>query len=108
VQQDFARGTLIPAVFLLFPTHRQGVATPLVGVLAVLAPTVGPTVGGQITETYASNWLFLISVAPGIGAAVLASVLLPTIPTRPHEVRTLDIVPLVMIGVALGRPRDRA
>ena len=55
VLQGFAGGTLIPAVFsavfLLFPVPRQGVATMLAGVLAVLAPTVGPVVGGWITQT---------------------------------------------------------
>ncbi len=50
VVQGFAGGTLIPAVFsavfLLFPPKRQGIATTLAGVLAVLAPTVGPVIGG--------------------------------------------------------------
>src|SRR4051794_37865487 len=36
------------------------------GVMAVLAPTVGPVVGGWISETWSWQWLFLINVAPGI------------------------------------------
>ena len=56
VLQGFAGGTLIPAVFsavfLLFPERLQGVATTLAGVVAVLAPTLGPVVGGWITQTY--------------------------------------------------------
>jgi hypothetical protein len=43
--------SVFSAVFLLFPVQRQGVATTFAGVLAVLAPTVGPIVGGWITET---------------------------------------------------------
>ena len=86
VLQGFSGGTLIPsvfsAVFLLFPLARQGVATTFAGVLAVLAPTVGPVVGGWITETYSWHWLFLINVAPGIVAAVLAGILLPKAPMR--------------------------
>ena len=54
VVQGAAGGTLIPvvfsAVFLMFPLSRQGLATTLAGVLAVLAPTVGPIVGGWITR----------------------------------------------------------
>ena len=61
VLQGFSGGTLIPgvfaAVFLLFPVSRQGLATTCAGVLAVLAPTVGPIVGGWITETYSWHWL---------------------------------------------------
>jgi len=56
VVQGFAGGVLIPsvftAVFLLFPPRQQTVATTLAGVLAVLAPTVGPLAGGWLTETY--------------------------------------------------------
>lgn len=55
VIQGFSGGVLIPAVFsavfLLFPPHRQGLATTIAGVLAVFAPTVGPIAGGWITET---------------------------------------------------------
>src|ERR1700709_176365 len=55
VLQGFAGGTLIPAVFaavfLLFPPRSQGIATTIAGIVAVLAPTVGPVVGGWITQT---------------------------------------------------------
>ena len=53
VVQGFSGGTLIPtvfsAVFLMFPLRLQSVATTIAGVLAVLAPTVGPVVGGWLT-----------------------------------------------------------
>ena len=69
VLQGFAGGMLIPtvfsAVFLLFPVRRQGSRPPSPASLAVLAPTVGPIVGGWITETYSWHWLFLINVVPG-------------------------------------------
>ena len=74
VVQGFSGGVLIPAVFsavfLLFPVERQGLATTIAGVLAVLAPTVGPIVGGWITETYSWRWLFLINILPGIAGGV--------------------------------------
>src|SRR5271165_6618567 len=104
--QGFAGGTLIPAVFsavfLLFPPQRQGIATTLAGVLAVLAPTVGPIVGGWITETYAWNWLFLINVIPGIVAASLAGALLPKAPLCLRDARTLDIASLALLTIALA------
>ncbi len=49
------------AVFLLFPFRQQGIATTLAGVMAVLAPTVGPLVGGWITQTWSWHWLFLVN-----------------------------------------------
>jgi MFS transporter, DHA2 family, multidrug resistance protein len=106
VSQGFSGGTLIPsvfsAVFLLFPVRRQGLATTFAGVLAVLAPTVGPIVGGWITETYSWHWLFLINVAPGIISAILAGILLPKEPMRLGEVRTLDLPSLTLLVIALA------
>ncbi len=106
VVQGFSGGTLIPAVFsavfLLFPVRRRGVATMLAGVLAVLAPTVGPVVGGWITETYSWHWLFLVNVLPGLLSAGLASLLLPKAALRLQEVRTLDLASLVMMATALA------
>ena len=68
VIQGFSGGTLIPsvfsAVFTLFARERQAVATTIAGVLAVLAPTVGPIVGGWLTQTYSWHWLFLITCCP--------------------------------------------
>ena len=81
VLQGFSGGTLIPsvfsAVFLLFPYRQQGITTTAAGVLAVLAPTVGPIVGGYITGTFSWHWLFLINVAPGIVAILGGMAFLP-------------------------------
>jgi DHA2 family multidrug resistance protein len=105
VLQGFSGGTLIPAVFsavfLLFPVQRQGIATMLAGVLAVLAPTAGPVVGGWITETYSWHWLFLINMLPGIISAILACVLLPKTPMGLGEAKTLDVPSLVLLAIAL-------
>jgi MFS transporter, DHA2 family, multidrug resistance protein len=106
VLQGFSGGTLIPsvfsAVFLLFPLARQGVATTFAGVLAVLAPTVGPIVGGWITETYSWHWLFLVNVAPGIVSAAVAGLLLPKEPMRLGEARKLDGLSLMLLAIALA------
>ncbi len=106
VLQGFAGGTLIPsvfsAVFVLFPARSQGRATTLAGLLAVLAPTVGPIVGGWITETYSWHWLFLINVAPGIVAGFVAALFLPKDEPNPAVLGTLDWLSLVMLAIALA------
>jgi len=106
VLQGFSGGTLIPgvftAVFWLFPPRLQGIATTLAGVLAVLAPTVGPTVGGWITETYTWHWLFLINVVPGILSAVATVRLLPVEKPVLGAARSLDIVSLACMTLALA------
>jgi MFS transporter, DHA2 family, multidrug resistance protein len=106
VLQGFAGGMLIPAVFsavfLLFPVHLHAAATTLAGIMAVLAPTLGPVVGGWITETYSWHWLFLINVAPGVVAAAATPLLLPRASPRFADLATLDGVSLGLMAIALA------
>jgi MFS transporter, DHA2 family, multidrug resistance protein len=106
IVQGFFGGTLIPAVFaavfLLFPARLQTLATVTAGVLAVLAPTLGPAVGGWITSTYSWPWLFLINVAPGIIAAAAAWSSLPKGDAKLDELRHLDMGSLLLGAVALA------
>ena len=74
----------------------------LAGVLAVLAPTVGPLAGGWITETYSWHWLFLINIGPGIVAAAVAAWFLPAEKTDVAHARRLDMVSLVLMALALA------
>ena len=106
ILQGFSGGTLIPvvfsAVFLLFPIRLQPLATTIAGVLAVLAPTVGPVVGGWITATYSWHWLFLINVLPGIVAALVASISLAKERTSFDLIRHFDIFSLALGAIALA------
>jgi DHA2 family multidrug resistance protein len=112
VVQGFSGGTLIPAVFsavfLLFPFRLQIVATTIAGVLAVMAPTAGPVVGGWITETFSWHWLFLINVLPGIAAAVVAALTLPREQPDFDRARHLDAFSLVLMTCSLVALRSRS
>ncbi len=105
VLQGFSGGTLIPAVFsavfLLFPERRQALATTIAGVLAVLAPTVGPIVGGWLTNSYSWHWLFLINVVPGSLAALVAARSLPREQVSLLQLRRIDAVGLVSMALSL-------
>ncbi len=105
--QGFSGGLLIPmvfsAIFLLFPVgFEQTTATTMGGFLAVLAPTLGPLIGGWLTENYSWHWLFLINVVPGIIAVVVGLVTLPRGPLRLHELKSLDWFSLVLLAVGLA------
>jgi DHA2 family multidrug resistance protein len=106
VLQGFAGGLLIPLVFAagfaLFPGRGQATATTIAGVLAVMAPTLGPVVGGWITSTYDWPWLFLINVVPGIAAIAVAAIALPREQTETGLLRQLDGVGLCLMAVALA------
>jgi DHA2 family multidrug resistance protein len=106
VLQGLSGGTLIPivfaSVFLLFPLRLQGVATTIAGALAVLAPTVGPVVGGWITETYSWHWLFLVNVGPGLVAAFCGLVLLPRHSPNGGRGWTFDLPSLILLASSLA------
>jgi DHA2 family multidrug resistance protein len=72
--QGFIGGGMVPTVFatgyLLFPGPRQKFIAPIIGLIATLAPTIGPTVGGYVTDALSWHWLFYINIVPGIIVAV--------------------------------------
>jgi MFS transporter, DHA2 family, multidrug resistance protein len=107
VAQGFAGGVLIPLVFsgifLLFPKGlQQTLATGIGGVLAVLAPTLGPLVGGWLTQNYSWPWLFLINVPVGLFSVALGLFTLPRDVTKLHLLRTLDYISLTAFGASLA------
>ena len=54
-----------------FPPSQRGLAFALYGVTAIIAPTVGPTLGGWITFNYSWRWIFFINLPVGIIALLL-------------------------------------
>jgi DHA2 family multidrug resistance protein len=54
-----------------FPPEKRGLAFALYGVTAVVAPTIGPTLGGWITDNYSWRWIFFINLPVGILALLL-------------------------------------
>lgn len=106
VLQGFSGGVLIPAVFsavfMLFPPRCHAVATTIGGAVAVLAPTLGPVVGGWITQTWSWPWLFLINVVPGLIAASVTPFLLPREVTHLRALAKLDRCSLVLLAAALA------
>ncbi|MGI6851795.1 DHA2 family efflux MFS transporter permease subunit [Mesorhizobium sp. 1B3] len=74
--QGFIGGGMIPSVFAaaftIFPPSRRAVVSPMIGLVATLAPTIGPTVGGYISHAMSWHWLFLINVVPGVFVTIAA------------------------------------
>jgi MFS transporter, DHA2 family, multidrug resistance protein len=60
--QPSSQGVLLDA----FPPERQGVAMTLFGLAALLAPVVGPTLGGWMTDSYSWRWVFYINIPVGL------------------------------------------
>src|ERR1700751_4167686 len=72
--QGFLGAGMIPTVFAsaytVFPRSKFYIVGPIIGLVATLAPTIGPTVRGMITDAMSWHWLFFINIVPGIGITV--------------------------------------
>ncbi len=74
--QGFLGGAMIPTVFATaftaFPPEKRVAASTVIGMVVTMAPTLGPSIGGWITDTLDWRWLFFVNVIPG--AVVMAGV----------------------------------
>src|SRR5476649_453047 len=77
--QGFLGGSMIPTVFTtafaFFKNHQRVIAAATIGALSSLAPTLGPTVGGWITDHYSWHWLFFVNLVPGTIVTVVVPLL---------------------------------
>jgi DHA2 family multidrug resistance protein len=104
--QGFIGGGMIPTAFAasytIFPRRAQAPVMALVGLTVTLAPTVGPTIGGYLTELFSWHWLFLINVVPGIAATLLAWTLVDFDEPDWGLLRRFDFLGLASMAVFLG------
>jgi DHA2 family multidrug resistance protein len=69
--QPSSQGVLLDA----FPREKQGSAMTMFGIAALLAPVVGPTVGGYITDNYGWRWIFYLNLPVGLLALFMCKAL---------------------------------
>ena len=88
-----------------FPPEKRGLAFAVYGITAVMAPTVGPILGGWITYSYSWRWIFYINLPIGILAVFLASRMVedpPYLRQRRGAGIRLDYIGLVFLAVGIG------
>lgn len=106
VIQGFIGGAMIPSVFAaaytVMPRSRQASVTVMIGLVATIAPTVGPTLGGWLTETLSWHWLFLANVAPGILVTLTVAAFMDVDKPQLELIRRLDVLGLLLMAAFLG------
>ncbi len=104
--QGFIGGGMVPTVFasayIIFPRSRMPVVVPLIGLVATLAPTIGPTVGGYLTDALSWHWLFFINVIPGIVVTIAALTLIDFDRPDFSLFETFDWIGLTFMALFLG------
>jgi DHA2 family multidrug resistance protein len=104
--QGFLGGSMIPTVFttafIYFSGHQRVIAAATIGALSSLAPTLGPTVGGWITDNASWHWLFFINLLPGIFVAVVVPMLVRVDRPNLALLRGADYPGMVLMALFLG------
>jgi len=88
-----------------FPPRKRGMAFAIYGMAVVLAPAIGPTLGGYITDHFNWRWVFLINVPVGVLSLILTKRVVVD-PPRLVEARKrlgpIDTIGLGLVAVGLG------
>jgi len=86
-----------------FPPTQRGTATALFGLGVVVAPIIGPTLGGWLTDQYSWRWTFYINLPVGILATVLMLILIEDPPyIRASRPRRIDGAGFLFMGLFLA------
>src|SRR5271155_1618920 len=88
-----------------FEPAKRGLAFALYGIVAVLAPSIGPTLGGWITDSYSWNWIFYINIPVGLLTLFLTQRLVEDPPWNVPDKKNLfklDYVGMSLLVISMG------
>ena len=104
--QGLLGASMIPTVFTssfhYFPGRRRVYSAAVVGAIASVAPTLGPVIGGWITDTLDWRWLFYINLAPGLLVAVAVPLLVKIDRPDLSLLKGADYPGMILLAIALG------
>jgi len=106
VMQGFLGGAMIPTVFpvvyTVFPPRQLAALMVVISLILNLSSTVGPTLGGFLTDTYSWHWLFLVNIVPGTLVAATVWWLIDIDKPNWSLLRAFDLPGLILMALFLG------
>ena len=104
--QGMLGASMIPTVFTSSFYYFQGpkrvYAAAVVGTIASIAPTLGPVIGGYITDALNWHWLFYVNLVPGTAVAVLVALMVKIDEPDLSLLREADYAGILLMAVGLG------
>ena len=104
--QGFSGGAMMPLVFPVIYTKfrmpQLATVMVLISLILNLSSTLGPTIGGYLTDTFSWHWLFLVNIVPGIAVAVTVWLLIDIDKPELSLLRHFDVTGLVLMALFLG------
>ena len=106
VIQGIGGGALIATaqaiMFDIFPIHERGIGMAIFGIGVMVGPSLGPTLGGWITDNYNWPWIFYINIPLGILAALMCWRLVPEPSQRVQRSSTVDWLGIALLIIGIG------
>ncbi|MBB2189939.1 DHA2 family efflux MFS transporter permease subunit [Gluconacetobacter azotocaptans] len=106
LMQGFFGGGLQPnqqsIILDTFPPERRAAAFGLTAIATIVAPVIGPSLGGWITDNYSWRWIFFINVPVGLLATFAVSVVVEDPPWALKQKAPLDIIGIGLIAIGFG------
>jgi MFS transporter, DHA2 family, multidrug resistance protein len=103
IQGAFGGGLMVPAQQIIrdtFPPEQMGKSQSLFALAIVIGPTIGPTLGGMLTDDISWRWVFFINVLPGIAAATLVTLFVRD-PSKPKRI-PIDGIGMGLLAIGLA------
>ena len=85
-----------------FPPGEQGLATGLYGMVLLVGPTIGPLLGGWLTDSYTWRWIFFINLPVGVLASTLVALIIREAPRMRTPRTGFDFVGIVLMAAGLS------
>src|SRR5271155_6172124 len=85
-----------------FSPQKRPQAFAIYGIAVIVAPTVGPTIGGWITDNYSWHWIFFINIVPGIVLMTMIWLGLDRTPAKLERLLRGDWIGIATMAVGLG------
>lgn len=99
-------GIMIPTtfsvVYTLFPKRMQPIMTIVIGSVVTMAPTIGPVLGGYLTEVFSWHVLFLINIIPGILVCMTTWMYVTVDRPQLGLLNNIDFLGIFYIAICLG------
>jgi len=104
--QGLLGASMVPTVFTssfyYFQGERRIYSAAVIGTIATLAPTLGPVIGGWITDTLNWHWLFYVNLVPGLAITFAVPVLVRIDEPDLALLRGADYLGIVLMAIGLG------
>ncbi|WP_338324346.1 DHA2 family efflux MFS transporter permease subunit [Oecophyllibacter saccharovorans] len=104
--QGFFGGGLQPCqqsiILDIFPPSQRGAAFSLTAIATIVAPVLGPLLGGWLTDNFSWRWIFYVNVPFGIITTILVAILLEDPPWERSRRERIDVVGISLISIGLG------